>query len=103
VKRLSTRPAWVIDHSTFDLFQIGMENEDLPEDLRLDAAMEDHILRLRAWAEKEVARRAGRSGDEFQSPTGAGCAAGSSAQPIQAEALPGAAAGAPVVMAQCYM
>ena len=62
VKRLSTRPAWVIDNCTFDLFQIGMENEDLPEDLRLDAAMEDHILRLRAWAEKEVAQpSAGRT------------------------------------------
>ena len=52
MKRLSTRPAWVIDNCTFDLFQIGMENEDLPEDLRLDAGMEAHLLRLRAWAEK---------------------------------------------------
>jgi hypothetical protein len=103
VKRLSTRPAWVIDNFTFDLFNIGMENDDLPEDLRLDAAMEEHLLRLRAWAEKEVARRAGRSGDDFQSPNGAGGSAGSPAQPIQAEALAGAAAGAPFVMAQCYM
>jgi hypothetical protein len=107
VKRLSTRPAWVIDNFTFDLFNIGMENADLPEDLRLDAAMEEHLLRLREWAEKEVGRRAGRSGNEFQSPTPAAGAAGSSAQlaaqPIQVEALAGAAAGAPLVMAQCYM
>jgi hypothetical protein len=100
VKRLSTRPAWVIDNFTFDLFQIGMENDDLPEDLRLDAATEAHLIRLREWAEKEVARRAGRSGDEFQSPTPAAGAAGSSAQPIPVEALAGAAAGAPIVMAQ---
>lgn len=54
-ERLLSRPAWVLDHNLANLWSEGMDEDTIPEDLRLTAGEAAKIKRLQAWAEEQVA------------------------------------------------
>ena len=53
-----TRPAWVVDADTYNLWELGLDGSDIPDDVRLSPEAAAQVLRLREWAAAEVARRA---------------------------------------------
>ena len=50
-------PAWVVDQETFNLYQDGVDESMIPEEVVLTAAEKAKVLGLRAWAAAETARR----------------------------------------------
>jgi hypothetical protein len=55
---MTTRPAWVVDADTYNLWDIGLRESHLPVDVRLSPEAAAQVLRLREWAAAEMARRA---------------------------------------------
>ena len=55
-ERLSSRPAWVVDHNLCTLWSEGLDEEMIPEELRLTADAKAQVKRLQMWAEEQVAQ-----------------------------------------------
>jgi hypothetical protein len=51
------QPTWVIDHETFNLWELGVDEAALPEDVKLTAETKAQLSRLREWAKGEMERR----------------------------------------------
>jgi len=51
---LSSRPAWVLDHNLANLWADGLDEDMIPEELRLTADTVAQIKRLQVWAEERV-------------------------------------------------
>ena len=52
-ERLSSRPAWVVDHNLCHLWSEGMDESMIPEELRLSADVLGQLQRLCQWAEEQ--------------------------------------------------
>ena len=53
-ERVFSRPAWVLDHNLCDLWSKGLEENMIPEDLRLTAEALAQVKQLCQWAERQV-------------------------------------------------
>ena len=54
---LSSRPAWVLDHNLANLWADGLNEDTIPEQLRLTADTILQIKRLQEWVEAQVAEK----------------------------------------------
>ena len=72
---LVSMPAWVIDHNTHNLWQLGVDESMMPKDVVPSAASTAQIFRLREWAASETKRRSA------QRATAAAAAAAAIASP----------------------
>jgi hypothetical protein len=55
-EHLSSRPAWVLDHNLCRLWSEGLEEDMIPENLRLTADAMAQVKQLCRWAEGQVAQ-----------------------------------------------
>lgn len=54
-EKVSSRPTWVLDHNLCHLWQDwGLDEEGIPESLRLTVDAQAQIARLLAWAAQTV-------------------------------------------------
>ena len=51
------QPGWVVDHETFNLWELGVEYDSLPEDVKLTSETMAQLRRLREWAKAEMKQR----------------------------------------------
>ena len=67
------QPEWVIDHETFNLWELGVDFESLPEEVKLTSETKAQLRRLREWAKAEMKqrRREERQSEPQPQPTAA--------------------------------
>ena len=51
------QPEWVVDHETFNLWELGVADDSLPEDVKLTSETKAQLWRLREWAKAEMKQR----------------------------------------------
>ena len=47
------QPEWVIDHETFNLWELGVDSDSLPEEVKLTSETVSQLRRLREWAKAQ--------------------------------------------------
>ena len=64
----AVRPAWVIDHNTFKLWEGGCDEDMIPEDIRFSAETKAQITRMLEWAARMAAELEQERAERLQPP-----------------------------------
>ena len=55
IEAVTTRPAWVVDHNTYKLWEQGLDESMMPADIVFSEETAEQVKRMLAWAAARVA------------------------------------------------